>query len=595
MKKTLLSLIMAATCLVGSAQTSALPHLETNKQGQTHLIVDGKPFIMLGGELHNSSTGSAQYMAPIWKRLADQNINTVIAPINWELIEPQEGTFDFTQLDNIVVGARKENLHIVLIWFGSWKNGMSTYIPSWVKQDRKRFPYAYYNDGTKIEALSTLGTESVKADAKAYKAMMQHLKEIDGDQHTVLFVQIENEMGTLDQMAMYMRTPNRAMRDYCDAANKAFAGQVPAQLMTYLSKNKNTLRPAIANAWKAQGNKLKGTWEEVFGKGQEPVKHDYKSRDEADEDSSWQEEFPWLTEEIFNCWNYATYVEQIAKAGKEVYPIPVYANSWIKQGIGYEPGQYPSGGPQPHMFDIWKAGAPDIDLLGPDIYALKIFDFTLKGFDQPGNPVLMPETTATPDGAARAFYALGNYNMICYSPFGIDGNGYNLDPLAGDKSYEKAYGVLKHLTPMIAEYQGTGKMRGLFLEGSTSPAPVKMGKYNISMRRFNTKASAALMGVAGNAVENTTYPAGILIIQTGEDEFLVAGGVGDCVVNINTGNPISVKPGQKQCGILSVDEVTYDADGNEVLHRVNGDETAYGTCVIPNGMVKCFKVKMYEY
>ena len=186
------------------AQDATLPHLETNGQGQTHLMVDGQPYIMLGGELHNSSTGSAHYMAPIWKRMADMHINTVIAPVTWELLEPVEGQYDFAQLDSMVAGARREGLHLVLLWFGSWKNGMSSYVPAWVKQNPRRFPLVHLRDGQTIAALSTLGTESVKADARAYAAMMRHLKEIDGERHTVLFVQIENEMGTLDETTFYV-------------------------------------------------------------------------------------------------------------------------------------------------------------------------------------------------------------------------------------------------------------------------------------------------------------------------------------------------------------------------------------------------------
>ena len=588
--------ILSLLTMSARAQASnSMPRLETNRQGQTHLIVDGQPYLMLGGELHNSSTGSAHYMADIWQRMADININTVFAPVSWELIEPVEGQFDFSQLDNMVSGARQAGVRLVILWFGSWKNGMSMYTPAWVKQNPKRFPLASLKGGQPLGALSTLSTESRNADAKAYAAMMQHLKEIDSDQHTVLMIQIENEIGTLDQISTYMRSPNRAMRDYSPMADKAFAGKVPDALLQYLKKNQKSLHPAIAEVWQAQGRRGSGTWEEVFGKGKEPVQRNYKSREEADLDSSWHTEFPWLTEEIFNAWNYATYVEYIARAGKEVYPIPVYVNAWLKQGFSMEPGKYPSGGPQPHLFDIWHAAAPSVDLLGPDPYAVTAFDFVMQGYDQPSNPVLMPETRPTPDGAARAFYAFGQYNMLCYSPFGIDGNGYSLDPLPGDRSYELSYGVLRHLIPLIAKYQNTDRKRGLFFEGTDAPQPIKMGKYTISMLRFNTKASQALVGVAGSETENAQLPAGVLIIQTGDDEFIVAGGVGDCTVNFSLGNPLDYKPGQKQGGILSVDEITWDAEGREMLHRVNGDETAFGTCVIPNGQVKAFRVKMYEY
>lgn len=577
------------------AQDATLPHLETNGQGQTHLMVDGQPYIMLGGELHNSSTGSAHYMAPIWKRMADMHINTVIAPVTWELLEPVEGQYDFAQLDSMVAGARREGLHLVLLWFGSWKNGMSSYVPAWVKQNPRRFPLVHLRDGQTIAALSTLGTESVKADARAYAAMMRHLKEIDGERHTVLFVQIENEMGTLDETTFYVGGVNRAMRDYSPAANRAFEGQVPTALLDYLQQHRRHLHPAIANVWRAQGYRARGTWEEVFGKGQAAEPRQYASAEEADADTTWRTQFPYLTEELFNVWNYATYVEQIAKAGKVIYPIPTYVNAWIKQGTGAEPGKYPSGGPQPHVFDIWHAAAPHVDLLAPDIYATTIFDFVLSGYDQPGNPVLLPETKATPEGAARAFYAFGKYNMLCYAPFGIDGHGYNLDPIPGDRSYEKSYGVLSHLLPDIARHQGTPRINALYMEGATSPAPIRMGNYSIMMQRFSTSTAQAVMGVAGDDKVDAQLPAGALVIQTGDDEFLVAGGVGGCAIRFGHADASPYHPGQKQAAILCVDEITYDASGNRLLHRVNGDETAFGTCVIPTGEVKTFLVRMYEY
>ena len=89
---------------------------------------------MLGGELHNSSTGGVEYMHPIWKRMADANLNTVIASASWELVEPVEGKYDFVLVDSMIMGARKESLKLIVLWFGTWKNGMSTYVPAWVKK-----------------------------------------------------------------------------------------------------------------------------------------------------------------------------------------------------------------------------------------------------------------------------------------------------------------------------------------------------------------------------------------------------------------------------------------------------------------------------
>ena len=117
--------------LIGALAFTAvaqIPHLQTQGTA-TQLIVDGKPLLMLAGELHNSSASSLQYMKPIWPRLAAMHLNTVLATVSWELIEPEEGRFDFTLVDGLIQDARSHNLHLVFLWFGSWKNGMSSYIP----------------------------------------------------------------------------------------------------------------------------------------------------------------------------------------------------------------------------------------------------------------------------------------------------------------------------------------------------------------------------------------------------------------------------------------------------------------------------------
>lgn len=585
------SLLIAFFVLIVSFATASgaeIPRLQKSANG-VQLIVDGKPFVMLAGELHNSSTGSAHYMAPIWKRLHEQNLNTVIAAVSWELIEPEEGQFDFSLVDSMIAGASREDLKLVLLWFGSWKNGLSTYVPAWVKKNKKRFPLAQFDGGEEYNTLSTLGQATMEADAKAFGELMKHLRDHDTNR-TVLMVQLENEMGTLDMMASYMGARNRAMRDYSLAANKAFEGQVPAALTGYLKQHAKDLHPAIAEAWKANGQKQAGTWEEVFGKGTQAKQIDSK---DLSTDNSWQTDYPYLTEEIFNAWNYATYVERLASTAKAIYPLPLYVNTWIKQRSGREPGNYPSGGPQPHVFDIWRAAAPHVDILAPDIYAMDIFDWTCSGYNRDGNPLFIPETAATPDGAARAFYTFGKYYTLCYSPFGIDGNGLMLNPVDGDNSYTKAYEMLGHLMPYITQYSGTDRIGGLLIDGDSRKSDgLKMGKYLIGIRPFSTSSSQAMMGVStgGQALQQQNV-GGLIIFQTGDDEFIVAGGVGSLVATFT-------KSGDSKAahvGLLSVDEITWDADGHTLYHRLNGDETAFGGAVVRQGEVKAFRVRMYEY
>src|SRR5215207_7340449 len=169
----------------------------------TQLIVDGCPFLVIGGELRNSSSSSIEYMQPIWQRMRDLNINTVLTPVSWELIEPTEGQFDFKLVDDLLRDARSHDLRLILLWFGSWKNGMSSYPPVWVKQDIGRFPRAQFRSGETIEVLSTVAEANWQADARAFAALMQHLTEVDSSEHTVIMVQVENEVGVLGDTRDY--------------------------------------------------------------------------------------------------------------------------------------------------------------------------------------------------------------------------------------------------------------------------------------------------------------------------------------------------------------------------------------------------------
>ena len=263
----------------GQAPTNTAPHLEKHGTA-TQLIVDGKPFLALAGELSNSSASSPAYMKPIWPRLVATHFNTVLATVSWELIEPEEGRFDFTLVDDLLKDARQSNIAPVLLWFGSWKNGKSTYQPLWVKLNQAKYPLVQNEEGHGLPTLSTFSETNREADARAFAALMRHLREADGSKHTVIMVQVENEVGVLD-------TP----RDFCPAANQAFNGPVPKQLMDYLQAHKDKLVPQLREAWGRTGLKTSGTWEEVFGKST-VNKQDWHA-------------FSYLTEEIFMAWNYA--------------------------------------------------------------------------------------------------------------------------------------------------------------------------------------------------------------------------------------------------------------------------------------------------
>jgi len=208
-------LLVSTAAFSQGTPSTAIPHLEKHGTA-TQLVVDGKPFLVLGAELNNSSASSMEYMRPLWPKIAATNLNTVLATVSWELMEPEEGRFDFSLADGLIQDARRYNLRLIMLWFGSWKNGKSTYQPVWVKTNQQRFPLVQDETGKGLPTLSTLSDANRDADSQAFAALMKHIREIDGEAHTVIMIQVENEVGVLGPS-----------RDHSRIANSAFAAPVP--------------------------------------------------------------------------------------------------------------------------------------------------------------------------------------------------------------------------------------------------------------------------------------------------------------------------------------------------------------------------------
>lgn len=537
MKKILTLSFLFTFASLSFAQVTSIPRLE--KQGDAiKLIVDNKPFLILGGELHNSSTSGVSYMNPIWEKMRRKNLNTVIAPVYWELLEPEEGKFDFTLVDSMITGARKQDLRLVLLWFASWKNGYSMYAPGWVKHDQNKYPRAVSREGESFQMLSAFGMESMKADARAFRALMKHIREIDAVHQTVITLQIENEMG------LFMTD-----RDYCGEANKAFGEPVPGDLMRYLTENKSSIQPEIDSVWKANGYRKTGKWEEVFGKSKT-------------DRSNWKL-LPSLTEELFTVYHYAKYIEMIASEGKKEYPLPMYVNAWIKQPNGGYPGKYPNGGPVPHTLDIWRAAAPSVDFLAPDIYVpIDIAKYTIEQYHRPGNPVFIPEFRHGDAGANFAFWAYGQHDAIAFAPFGID------DWEPEDDAITKVYSVLEQLSDLILQHQGKGTMTGIYVDTVNPVQKFELGGFRIDAR-LGAGFYAAFLDPSGRS--HRLANAGGIIFSTGPDEFIVAG------KNFMLAfDPVSPDSKRKFIDVEFMDEGTF-IDGRWVTtRRLNGDEGTGG-------------------
>jgi hypothetical protein len=550
MKQNLPSLVAACVGLVltttsAQSQTAAtIPHLR-KQCAATQLIVDGKPFLALAAELNNSSASSLAYMRPLWPKLTATHINTVLATVSWELIEPEEGKFDFKLLDGLINDARANNLHLVILWFGSWKNGKSTYQPLWVKTNQARFPLVQSEQGKSLNTLTTLSDANRDADARAFAALMRHLREVDGRKHTVLMIQVENEVGVLEDS-----------RDYSPAANKAFAGQVPKELMDYLQQHKDALVPEFRDVWAANGFKTSGTWTEVFGPGKPaskeiPVRTLSPPMTAEEHETAWRKLY-WPVDEIFMAWHYARYVGKVAEAGKAKYNIPMYVNAWLQQRDHAWPGTYPCGGPLPQVINVWQAGAPAVDILAPDLYVQE-FEEVCAQFTRAGNPLFIPESRGDARGVANAIWAFGRRDAIGYSPFGIDRSA------GADTELSRAYDVLSQVAPLILEHQGKGTMTALLLERDGAPQTVRLGNYN-----FEARYSARSFGSA-NSSTSPECVAG-LFIATGPDDYVIVGR-GMNVYFASATNP------SEGVGLGTVEEGVY-TDGRWVPgRRLNGDET----------------------
>jgi beta-galactosidase GanA len=508
-----------------------------------------------GGELSNS-TANPTTSARSWPKLKALNLNSVVVPVYWDVIEPAEGKFDWATSTASSPTRAPTTMRLVLLWFGSWKNSMSCYAPAWVKTDSARFlaraQFRRPADGNP-HALRHHQSRHRRPRVCCADAPP---REFDGKQHTVILVQVENEIGMIPEA-----------RDRQPGGGTAFAAPVPAELMAYLTAHRETLAPELRDAWVARGARTSGTWTEIFGDGP-------------------------ATSEFFMAWAFGRYVEVVAKAGRAELALPLFANAALIRP-GYLPGQYPSAGPLPHLIDVWRAAAPTLDFiprhLFPELHRVG------RRYTRSGNPLFVPEALRSPDAAVNVLYAFGAHDAIGFCPFAIESN---TEPAAGYLA--ASYDLVRQLTPLLVEKQGKGLTAGLLQESldNRQPQQVRLGRwiFNTSFERAAPPSLAdglaVVVGTENSALAGGgragAAPAGGLVIALGEDEFLFAG-IGLTVTFSST------LPGQ-QAGILNVAEGRF-VDGTWVHERwLNGDQTHQGRHVrLEPGRFCLQRVKLYRY
>ena len=551
------SCVLLVALSFSPVQAAEIPSLVT-QNGRHALMVDGEPYLILGAQTNNSANYPAA-LKDVWPTLEKMHANTLSIPVAWEQIEPEEGKFDFSFVDYLVKESRKRGLRLNLLWFATWKNNAPHYAPAWVKLDNKRFPRVVKQDGDTLNSLSPHFRTTLEADKRAFVALMEHLKKID-KKHTVILVQVENEVGTYG-----------SVRDFSPTAQKIFNSPVPDALVKKLGVKS-------------------GTWPEVFGK-------------DADE--------------FFHAYHIAIYVDEIAAAGKAVKPLPMNVNVALRNPFNPGlPGQYSSGGPTDNVIDIWKAAAPHIDMLSPDIYFrdYKAVDKVLELYSRPDNALFVAEI-GNDQPFARYFFSTLGYQGIGFAPFGMDDTDYVNYPLGtktmNDEAIEHFAQNYRLLAPMAREWAKMsfeGKVWGVAEPVDTNVTNEKI--WNAEATPEEQKAEAAKnaanytqlldlglwdaevtygrhMFWIDPPVGNNPSSGGVLIAQLSDNEYLVTG------YRARVTFKGSAELQGKKYMIDRVEEGHYK-DGQWVFERVwNGDQTDWGLNF--TSRMHILKVRMATY
>jgi hypothetical protein len=482
-------------------------------------LVDGEPFIMLGAQSGNTSASNLEDVEVVFRALSAVHANTVEIPVSWSQVENEPGKFDFHLVDGIIEGARRHHMKLIFLWFGSSKNGLMGFTPDWIKRDSATYFRVRDAQGVAMYKISPFSEEALKADQRAFSALMRHIKEFDQHDQTVILMQVENED------CFYPED-----RDYSEAANRAFDGQPPADLMSYLEKHRDAITPALQSAWKQAGYRMTGSWVEVFGD---------------------------MAAEVFGAWSLSSYIEKIAEAGKAQYAIPYYVNVPLINSGQARAGDWPSGTANSQVFDIWKAVAKHIDIIAPDIYRL---DFPQQAafYNRPDNVLFVAETGIAPYYAPYAFTTLAGMNGIGYTPFGID-HGYEFKEgaLTDDQAaLEENYRVLRPLLPLIARNRYNGTLFPIVLDTYRHEAlAIPLGDSLTAVVHFDEKFVA----------ETQAHRSGGIIIKLAADKFIVAG-EGFHV------NFAELRGVTRDSEYLSIEEGTFDGEKWVTERVLNGDE-----------------------
>lgn len=398
--------------------------------GFRQFSVAGRPFPVVGGTVADSTASDPGLLErAVWPAARKLGVNTVFAPVTWQLLEPREGEFDFSVPDALFEGARRNGLKLVVIWYGAWKEGSSCYAPDWVKLDWDRFPLARPLLGRLTELLSPCAPAILEAEKIAYAALLGRLRALEdaaGGEPTVLMIQIEGGIGMVG-----------GSRDSSGDSDARWNADVPDALVSGLAGRAGHLHPEIV---KALGRT--GSWSKVFGPNADGA---------------------------FMAWQFATHVETLARAGAEKLPVPCFVSAWNVRGRA---GEKPGGAPDGEMADVWDVAAPSVfrALPAPDA---KGVPFLHPSLGEGAMPVLFPRIPASPDYPAKALHFFGSVLAGGVSSTNLGEESYDAGTF---RLVAQANLALRGLFRRLGPFRSEESVRS-YVQGSAQQQNVSLGDF----------------------------------------------------------------------------------------------------------------------
>ncbi len=523
----------------------------------------GKAFYPVGLQAHNSSTGTPWIKEAITATKLVEG-NTMEAPVYWYQLEPQEDVYDSFHVKLLIDEARRAGLHLILLWFATSKNGHPNYVPEYVKLQPQVYRLAEDTDGTPIYSMSVHCRETLERDKKAFCFLMDFLKEYDGDEGTVIAVQVENEMG-------YYQID----RDYSDIGEADYRKDVPA-FLHHVDFDEETSQLSS----------------DIDDDGILVENEDRRQLDMCS-NTPWEDYFGYYAAEAFSAYYTAKYINEIAQAGKKIYNIPMTVNVMLGENSIREPGLcYNTGAPVSRVLQIWKLAATAIDVIGPDMYVEtgKLFDQICESYNKHGNSLYIPESPR--GGMANAMNlirAAGDHDAIGLFAFGAENmlDPENLDRIRLEsEDLALSLQIISRMAPLLQKYRGTGRILAITEEEFEHERFIPTAEFLITAKYMRYQQLHLGYTDKVNRFLTKKWRARGILVQVSDYEYFLSGaGLGlDFVKRQYKAEYKHYKAmgsrAYSQLNFLSVEEGHFDETGEwHIDARRNGDETNFSQYV----------------